>query len=503
MKRGGIEQSKRNAGRDELSARVFFKPFPAAVSLRGDRVIKALYSLARKEKRKVFLVGGLLRNLALSEDNGPDYDIVLDGDAGSFARSAARTLRGTSFMLDKKALSFRVVVKGRRKRPTVVIDISLMKDNEIEEDLKERDFTIDALGMDIASVFSESLLACDPTGGLEDAARKRLAVTGGRVFDDDPLRVLRAVRLSQCYGLEITADTRMLMGSRAVLLKGVSVERVRDELIGIFTFPGTAASIELCYWSGIIEAVLPLLAGWGDAGGYDLKAHALRTVEQAELIAGGVLSGGYLASFPKLKGYLCGGIGPVSRVALFKLSALLHDAGKPQTISRDSGRLRFIGHEQKGEGLVKDLLTGLKLSRKAASFISMMAANHHRLFMLAAMENPSARAMAHFFRSASGDNGIMLILLALADARATRGGEDPALLEAAQELLAFYYTAYTRRKPRPLLSGDEIMKEFGVSEGRDVGDIIAKISEGVETGAISSRAGAIAYVNRWRFSGGG
>lgn len=503
MKRDGIEQSINNAGRDEFSARLFFKPFPEAACLRGDRVIKALYTLARNTGRRVFLVGGLLRNLALSADKGPDYDIVLDGDIGSFAKNAARTLRGTAFMLDKKTLSFRVVVKGRRKSPGIVLDISPIKGKEIEEDLRERDFTVNGLGMDIASVFSASPLVCDPTGGLEDAARKRLTASSDRVFDDDPLRVLRAVRLSQCYALEISADTRSLMGSKAVLLKSVSVERVRDELIGIFTFPGTCASLKTCYESSIIEAVLPLLADWGDVSGYDLKAHAIRTVEQAELIAGGVLSGAYLASFPKLKTYLRGSIGPVSRVALFKLCALLHDAGKPLTISRDSGRLRFIGHEQRGEGLVKDLMAGLRLSRKAASFVSMMAANHHRLFMLAALENPSARARAHFFRSAGGDNGLMLILLALADARATRGSEDPALLESASELLAFYYTTYARRKPRPLLSGDEIMEAFGVSEGRGVGEIIAKISEGVETGEVSSRAGAIAYVNRWRSSGGG
>lgn len=503
MKRDKPGQSDKDAGRDELSARLFFKPFPEAASLKGDRVIKAIYSLSRKEKLRVFLVGGLLRNLALSADKGPDYDIVLDGDICAFARKLARGLRGAAFMLDKKTPSFRVVVKGRRARPGVVVDISPIKGGGIEDDLRERDFTIDALGMDIGSVFKAGPMICDPTGGLEDAAAGRLTVTGGRVFDDDPLRVLRAVRLSQRYALEITPQTRGLMASKAGLLKSVSVERVRDELLGIFSFPSTGASLDICCGSPVVEAVLPLLADWGDVDGYDLRTHAIRTVVQAELIAGGILSGAYLPDFPKLKTYLRGSIGPVGRVALLKLSALLHDAGKPLAISRESGRLRFIGHEQKGEALVKGLLSGLKFSRKASSFVSLMAGGHHRMFMYASLESPSPRARAHFFRSAGADNGLMLILLALADARATRGSEDPALLEAARGLLSFYYTTCARRRPRPLLSGDEIIEEFKVAEGREVGEIIAKISEGVEAGEISTRAGAIEYVNRWRSSGSG
>lgn len=503
MKRDEIDMNSNDAGRDGLSARLFLRPFPAAASLRKDRVVKLLHSLAAKGSLRLFLVGGLLRNLALSVDKGPDYDIVIDGGCESFARSAARALRGTAFLLDKETPSYRVVVKGAGKKPRAVIDISPVKGGGITDDLNERDFTVNALGMDIASVFSSAPQVCDPTGALADASAKRISAVTPRVFDDDPLRVLRAVRLAQHYGLEITDETRELMGEKSVLLRTVSVERVRDELIGILSYPGTAASIETCYESGIIGAVLPQLASWEDVEGYPLKAHALKTVAEAELIIAGIQSGDYLSSFPKLKTYLRGSMGPVGRVALFKLAALLHDAGKPMTISRASGQLRFIGHDASGAPLVRELLTGLKLSRKASAFVSLMARNHHRVFMLASLEEPSSRAMSHFFRAVGAQEGIMLILLALADARATRGSEDFYLLDVAASVLSFYYSTYTRRRPRPLLTGKEIMDLFGVPEGWEVGLIIAKISEGVETGAVSTRDEAVELVKRHLGAGGG
>jgi len=157
-----------------------------------------------------------------------------------------------------------------------------------------------------------------------------------------------------------------------------------------------------------------------------------------------------------------------------------------------------MGHEQKGRALASNILAGLKLSRRTAAFVSTMAGNHHRMFALASLKRPSPRSKAHFFRSVGAEEGLMLVLLALADARATRGGEDPALLDAAEDLLAFYYTTYRKRRPRPLLNGREVMELFGVPEGREVGCILAMISEGVEAGEISTRAEAVEYVMRRR-----
>lgn len=484
-------------GRKENSARLFLKPFPRAAALASDPVIKGMRSIAVQEGAAAYLAGGVLRNLALSRPPAPDYDFVSGGDIKKISERAARMFKGASFLLDKETPSYRVVVKARGRRRAVVLDFSPIKGGGIMEDLKARDFTVNALGISLDEAFSGEPRVLDPTGGLKDAAKKVLRAASPGVFDEDPLRVMRAVRISQQYGLKIARETLALMRSKAGLLSSVSRERVRDELILMFSCPGTVRSVELMYGCGIIDAILPEAGGWAKLDGYNLKAHALATLAEAEFIIEGVSSGEYLAPFPGLRAYLRGSIGPLSRIALLKLAAFFHDAGKPLAISRESGRLRFIGHDDRGAPVVKEMMTRLRFSGKAAKELASMVRNHHRAFMLADLKEPTPRARAHFFRAAGGEPGLLLLLLALADARATRGEEDTELLAVAAAMFSFYWGQYTRRRPKPILGGREIMKAFKVPEGRIVGEIIGKISEGVEKGVVTDRKEAIAYVREW------
>ncbi|MFQ5736547.1 MAG: HD domain-containing protein [Thermodesulfobacteriota bacterium] len=458
-------------------------------------MINGVLTAAEAGGLEVFLVGGVLRNLAIGARPGRDYDFVLEGGGvKALSEKAARVFGGTSFLLDKETSSYRVVSKARGRRPALVLDFSSIKGGSIIDDLRARDFTVDAIGMDLREISCAVPRVMDPAGGLVDAAERRLRAASPGVFDADPLRVMRALRVSQGYGLGINRETLALMEAKSALLASVSAERVRDELILIFTAPGTPASMEFAYRCGVIEAVLPAAAGWEEVDGYRLKAHAIKTLEEAEAIVEGVRSGAYLARHARLRAYLGSGAGPLSNAALFKLVAFFHDAGKPCTLSRESGRLRFIGHEGKGAAIVKELLAGLRFARRVCSDAARIVGNHHRAFMLAALREPTPRARAHFFRAAGGQTGLMLLLLALADARATRGGEDPEMLALVDRMLSFYYNTYTRKRPRPLLNGREIMETFGVEQGPCVGMIMGWVSKGVEQGVVTNRKEAVEYV---------
>lgn len=467
-------------------------------ALENDPVLKLVFALPGGAD--VYLVGGVLRNLLLSKPLAPDYDFVLEGDIKGFSEKAAERSGGTPFLLDEETSSYRVVVNGK----DLVLDFSSIKCGGITEDLGKRDFTVNALAARLGDIFSgkEGFLI-DPCGGKDDAERKILRAVSGRSFDEDPLRCLRAVRISQQYGLEIEASTLALVGEKSALLQMTSAERVRDELFLIFASKGTPEALSILYSTGIIKTVLPEISGWEDIGNYDLLRHSLKTLEEAERLIDDVCRGSFPVYARELKERFEAPNGAARNYIIFKLGAFFHDFGKQYTASREEGRLRFIGHDFEGSGRIKEPLERLKFSKKAIGELSNLIKNHHRVFMLAALKERTYRAKAHLIRASGEAAALDLLCLALADARATRGGEDPELYEIVKEMIGFYFETYLKKKPRPLLSGDEVMRVFKVPEGPLVGEALKAVSDGIERGEIKTKKEARERIRKWLDEKGG
>lgn len=462
----------------------------------ADPVVRAVHDGAVKAGVTVYIVGGALRNMALCVAPAPDYDFIVQGDTAAFSEAAARALRGAWFLLDKETSSCRVVVKSSAGAYTV--DFSPVREEGIVYDLGKRDFTINALAICLSDLFgNEDPVIIDPCNGLLDAGRRLLRMTSRGVFDDDPLRCLRAVRLALQYGLEIEGETLALIKLRAGLVKNVSIERIRDELVAIFSSGGTPLALRALLDTGIMGVILPETARWRDVEGYDLLDHSIKVVGECEEIISSDLERLFPGYSSVIKGRLGGALGPIKRTAFLKMMAFFHDAGKPACVTAEGERPRFIGHDFEGGRIVKEIFTSLKFSRALANRASKAVKDHHRAFMLASLKERTARAKGHFFRATGDDAGIDLLLLALADARATGGGEDEGLLRTVREMAAFYCDVYTKKRPRALFTGREVMKTFGVQEGRIVGEIMEKISEGVEQGAIRNRKDAVVRIRKW------
>ncbi|MBI5810034.1 MAG: HD domain-containing protein, partial [Deltaproteobacteria bacterium] len=297
-------------------------------------------------------------------------------------------------------------------------------------------------------------------------------------------------------------DTAAPIKKKAPHLKRVSVERIRDELQLIFGKPGTPDALKALYKLGIMDAVMPEISGWEDVRGYKLLSRAIKTVEEAEGFLSALRSGGIPWYPDELRAHFGftseeGGTFQPGRAAFFKMAAFLHDIGKPLTILRREGRTIFWGHDHEGARVVKDLMLRLRFSRRIAIATANLVKNHHRVFTLAGLKEPSQRAKAHFFNAAGKASGVDLLCLSLVDARATRGKEDEGLLRLVIGMLGFYYQSYAKKRPKPLLNGNEIRMAFGVPEGRTVGAIINKISLGIEAGDIRNKKDAVIYVRRW------
>ncbi len=476
---------------------------PAVISkLKNDIVVKAVFDAVDTTGAKAYLVGGIVRNLVLSRPFGFDYDIALDGKIKEAANFLAERFKGSPFLLDKKSGSYRVVVKTRCG-PYVNIDLSPFKGEDILEDLKNRDFTINAMAVDIAALFREKKTSLiDIFNGQRDAKNKTIRMIKPEIFDDDPLRLLRAVRLSAQYGLIIDKETERCIKKKSDLLTKSSWERIRDELFAILEIAESVSYVKRLYELSLLQKIIPEIKEWGRKtsfpvlAGYNLLRHAFKTLEQGEKLYNNLkvfvpeLADNIDNSFQKP-------IGSVSKKGLFKLALLIHDAGKPATMKHEGKRIRFIGHEVEGETIGKRIARRLKLSRAAVAFAARLVRNHHRVFNLASLERLTERSKAHLFRAAGGEDGIALALLSLADARATRNGDDPELAVFVKDLIGFYYKVYSVKKPKPLLNGNEVMEIFGISEGIMVGKILEKIAEAEEKGIIKNKRDVVGFIKDW------
>lgn len=468
--------------------------------IKSDPVIKEVHSSSLSlGLRAVYLVGGAVRNLALSLPLPHDYDFAVQADKKHALKALAAALsaafNGSFFLLDKDAPSYRIALK--LKDIPFTVDLSPVKGRDILEDLNGRDFTVNAAAIDLKALFTNRPSVIDPLGGLKDAKKKLLKAVSTRAFDEDPLRCLRAVRLMRQYGFRLTERTRSAIRKKARLMDCTSRERVRDELVLIFSGSGTAEALNVMSGLDMMHSVMPEACLWGDAGGYDLLSHALKTVQEAEAVLQGIRGGEFEPYTERLEARFAARSGAMPKHAAFKLSAFLHDAGKPLTMTHKNGALRFWGHEALGARISRDMLMRLRFSRRTSLEVSNLVKNHHRLFGLAKLRNPGPRAKAHLFRAVGKDAGLDMLFLSLADARATKGGEDKALFRLVQDMLAFYFETYSRKRDKPLMDGAEIMETFRVAEGRLVGEIMREISDGIEEGHIKNKRQAVAVIRKW------
>ncbi len=480
-------QTPRRAG--QRSA-FFYERFAA---LKQDPIVKTLYGLARAEEVKLYLVGGVLREAGLERSWMKDYDLVTQDVPERVASRVAQEFRAKRFLMDRERGIWRVVKK--RGRLPFTIDIAPMDGATLEEDLLKRDFTINALAVGLEDLYGHHIPpVIDPAGGIEDIKKKRLRLVSEDGFKKDPLRLVRALRLCQLHGLRVERNTRRLLKEDAPLIGLVATERIKDELMTIFSNKETAPTMREFFRVGLVYHMLPELAGWRKGGHYDMVSHSLKTLDEAERL----LDDRVMTEFPALREHFVGELpSGTRREVVFKLAAFLHDCGKPETMRIEKEELKFWGHDVEGEKVSKKILKRLRVGRKISDIISTIVRNHHRVFSLIQLESPTDRARNHFFNAVGGDVGLDLLCLAIADARATRGGEDPELYAFVREMLRFYFEVYTRVRPEPMMDGHEIMRVFGVKEGVIVGEMKRKIEEGVEKGVVRDKESALGYVREW------
>jgi tRNA nucleotidyltransferase/poly(A) polymerase len=474
---------------------------------------------------ELYLVGGAVRDALLGR-LALDLDLVAPANGIRLARRLADALDADFYKLDDERDTGRVIVTGadgtREK-----IDVAAYRGDSLEADLRARDFTVNALAVDLRTM---SLL--DPLGGASDLRAKKMRACGDASMSDDPVRVLRGIRLAASLGFQIEPSTRKAMKSAAKFLPRISPERIRDELFRLLNGPQPAASVRALEMLGVLPYILPELPALKGVQQpephiYDVWEHTLQVLSALESVLAALTVPGY---DPEQTGDLFTGL-LVIRLGRYReqfaqhfakrinedrdlrsllfFSALVHDVAKPQCAIKDeNGRIRFWGHDERGAALAAERAGQLHLSNDEIARVDSIIRHHMRLHYHISRRDgegkePSRRAIYRFFRD-SGEAGVELVLLALADLRATYGNTLTqetwtAALDTCRIFLENYWEHPEQVvSPPKILDGNDVMRELGLKPGPRVGEVLEAIREGQATGKVSTREEAIAFGKKWQ-----
>ncbi len=459
-----------------------------------------LQKLSKRRAVKVYLVGGLLRDRILQRTSY-DLDFAVQKDAIGLARAFSRSIKGAFVLLDKDNGCARVVKKIEGK--PYVYDFADFRASTLNGDLSHRDFTINTLTVDILELNENTdwrELVRDKKDAVSDLKKGTIRMTGKNVFREDPLRMLRAfslqAALSSCRKFRIEPKTIAAIKKESGSIRAVSAERIREELFKVFETPVAADTFKRMDKVGILEYIMPqinMMRGCGQ-GGYhhlDVWNHSLEALAQLETVLRDLAKDKDTQEFINAKVS-----GTHSRLAVIRMATLLHDIGKPVVRKQEAGRSIFHGHEHAGKTVVRHIAKQLRVSTIERYMLENMVELHLRPGYLANFKRPTERALYRFFRSAK-DETVSVLLLSLADQRATRGPET-ALKDiehhekVCRSALKQYWKMRKTVQQERLLTGDHLIKELKLTPSPLFATILSAVEEKQALGKIKSKEEAIA-----------
>ena len=461
---------------------------------------------------QAYIVGGFIRDRILKRKTA-DIDIAVAGDSLKIAAALADAFGGRYVLLDDKNGIGRVVL------PDWEIDFCPLKGGDIKDDLSRRDFTVDAMAVDLSLLDREDVPVIDPFGGQEDLRRGIIRAVSRNVFQSDAVRLLRGVRLAYELGFSIDPDTESLIRKESGLVKDVAGERVRDELLRLLAIPGADRLLNHLDELGLLTTLIPELTPEKGVEQprehyWNVFEHSLRMVLAVDfLLRQGDWeydSGTVLALAPwstELNEYFNRTVSRGStRRVMIKMAALLHDIAKPQTKAvQPNGKTRFLGHAPQGAEIAAGVLERLRFSSKEIKLVETLVTHHLRPTQMSQEGLPSRRAIYRYFRD-TGEVGVDILFSSMADHLATRGPNlDIDHWREHTRLVDYVLTERSSEeslvKPPKLLSGDDLITIFGLSPGPALGDLLEAVREAQASGELNTKEEALAYVSR-HLSGG-
>ncbi len=424
------------------------------------------------EKTGVYVVGGSIRDL-LCGRKPFDYDLAVAHDADLFARRLADKASGHVVKLGKHGFKMIRVVTGDH-----FFDITPIVGDDIISDLRNRDFTINAMAVEISS---GNLI--DPLGGQKDLKSGKVRMVSRDVFRHDPLRLVRAYRMASAFGFSIERNTAAAIAADADLIRQTAGERIREELCKILQNTRSHAYLSRMAESGLWFSVFPEFLGLKR-----LRLHPddTRTAFEQTLEAYARLEmlldpdGEFRRStgrpFKDADG---------TRSVRLKWSLLFHGLGLGPTtqLPDKASKCNYTALAGHSAARAQKICQRLRFSRRQTDTIGFIVQHHLR---------PFALFRDHQSNEGLGKGFIRLFLLCrgmtpdvLIHALAKHAGKNAPIPAKRRQFEAFIHKRigqyYTVLRPRaslpPPISGQDLIEEFGMKPSKQFRHILTRVEE--------------------------
>ncbi len=385
-------------------------------------------------------------------------------------------------------------------------------ENILEKDLKDRDFTCNAIAVnldDVLSIGAQQTILFDPTGGIKDLENGLIRPISYENLKKDPIRLLRGVRIANELDFDLEKGFIDFLKENHKLIKTSAKERIAIEFFKLLRLKDSFKGMELLFETDAIYSIIPYLEdikkvkNQGHHHIYPLDKHTLKVYEYTDKMLESyipskqeILFDEKLLDFIKSQIPTYNFLGEFGTKEAIKLSALLHDIGKPHTMKiTEDGTITFYEHDKVGEELVAKISKELAFGEELSRFLQKMVRMHLRIFYLReSLESLTPRAYGKLLREVE-DDIYPLMILTIADAMGSN--DDEPTMRALEKTIKNIIDFKTKNAPKPiepLLSGKEIMDILNIPEGKTVGLLKNKLLDLQYEGAIKTKEEAIEWL---------
>lgn len=435
---------------------------------------------------KIYLVGGAVRDILLGRQIR-DFDFCVEGLVRPIGKSIANELGGAYYVLDDEREMVRIIIDDEHKGQ-FDIDIALISGDDIESDLRERDFTFNAMAVEIGS----ETTFVDPLGGLQDLEQKRLRMCSSDSLNNDPMRALRAIRMSLEFDLNMDDELLDAMSKVPSRLSVSSMERYRDEMFKIIRLYKNGKAIQLYKHFNFLSHLFP---GWDKNDSVIDSKWIENTDKFALLLITESIQQKQLDDFASFAGARLGNYKETLHAFFDKPLALYHNR---LMLTIYTSIVRTLTDE-KNE--IQSWCSRLAFSSSETNYV-LSASDAYQY--LKTVENVTSYSDVEIYRyfqkfKESGIAGLILFLSDLYELQdiphAYRNWCEKVVF--VQNLIAAYFTRYMEViAPKPFLSGHDIQNLTNLPAGPVIGSLKDALLEAQISGAVLSRAEAESFIRQ-------
>jgi poly(A) polymerase len=442
---------------------------------RVDPIIHVVADVAERERTRVFLVGGYVRDLLLGHPDS-DIDFAVEGSGMEFARAVARRVGSHPVLFEQFGTA--MVPVGDLKLEFVGTRVERYEENSrkpivtegtIEDDLRRRDFTVNALAIELGRDGAWELI--DLFGGLDDLDARilRTPLDPATTYSDDPLRMMRAARFAAQLDFQLDPLSHEAITAMNERIRIISQERISAELLKTLAAGRPSIGLHILYDTGLLQYILPEL-------------HRLQGVELVR--AGGISYAHKNVFLHTLK--VVDNIAAVTPNVWLRFAAMMHDIAKPATKRFQEGiGWTFHGHDELGARWQEKIFRRLKLPLKEKGYVANLVRLHHRPMALVD-EEVTDSAIRRLIVDA-GEDLDDLFLLCRADITSRDARKVAKYLQNYDHVIERIRDVREKDQLRAFQSpvrGEEIMEICGLKPSRMVGVLKEAIEDAILDGRI-------------------